>query len=74
MIRRRLYWYYCIKSKGKFSSYNAYKQSWDSNINVKNEIKKELVLYINDKKHKINVQKQTLEWLFNPSSRGNRRR
>jgi hypothetical protein len=38
LIRRRIFWYTCIKSKGNYSSYNDYKSSWDSNTRVLDEI------------------------------------
>lgn len=76
IIRRRVYWYTCIKSKRTFTSYKNYKEAWDPNIKVLLEIRKELKkdindeLYkFNDKLHKFNVVKNTLNWIFRPSTR-----
>jgi hypothetical protein len=73
MVRRKLYWYFCIKRKGTFVNYSDYKQAWDPDIKVFNEINKEFKNGINSQIHRIHVQKRTFEWIFNPRSRGSRR-
>lgn len=70
MVRRRLYWYSCVKGKGNFSSYTVYKQSWDPSTRVLHEIKKGVNKDIEDIKHKVYLTKRTLDWIFKPSTRG----
>jgi hypothetical protein len=71
--RRKLYWYSCIKSKGTFNTYEDYKKSWDTNTKVLLEIKKEFKKEIDDELHRVNVIKNTLNWIFRPNTRGGRR-
>jgi len=71
--RRRLYWYSCIKSKGTFNTYKDYKRSWDTNIKVLLEIRKEFNKEMDDELHRINLVKNTLKWIFRPSTRGSRK-
>ncbi len=70
IIRRKLFWYACIESKGSFTSYNDYKQSWDPNTKVLYEIRKELKKEINDELYKMYLAKRTLNWFFKPSRPG----
>lgn len=73
IIRRKVFWYTCIKSKGIYENYNNYKQEWDPNTKVLSEIRKELNEEIKDELHKIRLKKRTFDWIIKPSTRGHGR-
>ena len=70
IIRRKVFWHACIKSKGIYENYKDYKQEWDPNTKVLSEIKKELDKEIKNELHKIRLKKRTFDWIIKPSTRG----
>lgn len=70
IARRKILWYTCYNNKGNYNSYNHFKQSWDPNIKVFDEIKNELKTEIKDELHKMSLVKRTLDWIFKPSNSG----
>lgn len=70
IIRRKVFWYTCIKNKGIYENYKNYKQQWDPSTKVLSEIKKELDKEIKSELHKIQLKKRTFDWIVKPSTRG----
>jgi len=70
VVKRKVFWYTCVKGKQSTINYNEFKQLWDPNTNVSSEIKKELMKEIKYGLYKIDVQKNTFKWIFKPSTRG----
>lgn len=69
IAKRKLFYNVFVKGKQSIT-YNDFKQSWNPNINVSAEIKKEFISDIKLGIHKFGVYKNTLEWMVKPSSRG----
>jgi hypothetical protein len=62
VVKRKIFWYTCVKGNQPIITYNDFKKYWDPNTNVSSEIKKELV-------YKFYVHKNTFEWIVKPSVR-----
>ena len=79
--KRKIAWYIIEKDKGNFSNYKEYKKSWDPNINILLEIRKQVKLDIHkasddlvalkDKGSKnFSIAKRTLTWFISSSKPG----
>lgn len=73
-VRCKILWYSCIKSKGIYSTYEAYKVTWDPNTKVFSEMQKQFKQEIDERLHNIKLAKRTMDWIFKPSTRGSGRR
>ena len=74
ICRRKLFWISCVKGKGTFATYGEFKQSWNPNTKVLDEIRKELKDEIKTELYKYNLTKNTFRWIVKPNSRGRWRR
>jgi len=69
IARRKILWYTCYNNnKGNFNSYKNFKESWDPNTKVFDEIKNELRTEIKDEFHKIFLVKRIVNWFLKPSN------
>lgn len=41
-VRRKFFWIICEEDRGKFASYKEFKKSWNPNIKIRDEIKKDV--------------------------------
>ena len=68
--KRKIFWYICVKSKGHYTNYTEFKNSWNPNTDILYEIKNQLKSEIRDELHKFNVAKRSLLWFFKGSKPG----
>lgn len=68
--KRKIFWYFCESSRGNYINYNEYKKSWNPNIDILLEMKKQLKSEVLNNKHKLNVTKRSLHWYIKGSKPG----
>ena len=68
--KRKLYWFIAQKGKGNFPSYEEYKKSWNSNINIISELKKQFKSELENTSHKVSLTKRSLSWFIRGSKPG----
>lgn len=68
--KRHVYWYLFEKGKGNYTNYKEYKKSWNPDMSILSEIKKEFKSDINNSLHKLKVNKRLLSWFFKGSKPG----
>lgn len=68
--KRKLYWFITQKGKANFTSYEEYKKSWNPNMNIISELKKQLKSEFESTSHKLNLTKRSLSWFIRGSKPG----
>ena len=69
-VKRRLFWHLWKQDTNQFRDYKEFKESWNPNIKIGQEIKSD----IKDELDKLARVKRTVAWFLNPRHRSNRRR
>jgi hypothetical protein len=65
--KRHVSWYIFEKGKGNYANYEEYKKSWNPDMNILSEIRKQVRLDIDNSLHKLKVNKRSLYWFFKGS-------
>lgn len=68
--KRKLYWFFAEKGKTNYSDYDQFKKSWDSNMNIISELKKQITSELSSSSRKLNLSKRSLAWFFKNSKPG----
>ncbi len=68
--RRKIYWFIAQKGKGNYSNYEEFKKSWNPNMNIISELKKQLKSEIETSTRKLSVTKRSLSWFLRGSKPG----
>lgn len=68
--RRRFNWYFREQFKDKYDTYKVYKDSWNPDIKIRDEIKQDFKI----KRDKVRLNFRTLEWFLNSKKRASNRR
>lgn len=68
--KRKAYWFLFEKGKGKYTNYIEYKKSWNPNMNIISELKKQLKSDLENSSHNIKKAKRSLSWFLRGSKPG----
>jgi len=68
--KRKVYWFIAQKGKGNYPNYEEFKKSWNPNMNVISELKKQLKSEIEISTRKLSVTKRSLSWFLRGSKPG----
>lgn len=64
-IKCKVYWHFIEKNNNKYSNYKSFKNNWDYNINLSNEIKNKINTKYQNEIYKWKLRKKTLLWFIN---------
>ena len=70
IAKRKTYWFVAHKGKGNFASYEDFKKSWDPNMDVVSELKKQFKSEVETSARKLSLAKRSLAWFIRGSKPG----
>lgn len=68
--KRNIYWFVTQKGKGNYPSYEEFKKTWNPNMDIISELKKQLKSEVEEASHKVSLTKRSISWFIKGSKPG----